>query len=85
MSLLPDLPSAAAPVCRGAPAGPLPGSACNVCLPEHPAPHPQPGGAHPAVWGHSLQNGPADRPLHRGVQRQETRREQDSLRAVGAG
>ena len=57
----------------------------HVCVPADPAAHSQPGGAHPAVRGHCVQNGPTGGSLHRAVQRPETRGLQNPLGAMGPG
>lgn len=80
-----DLSSPEAPVCRGAPAGPVPRPASHVCIPSLPATHSESGGADPALWRNSLQNCATGWYLHREVQRQETRGKQDPVWAVGAG
>lgn len=80
-----DLSSPEAPVCWGAPAGPVPRSACHVCVSALAAPHAEPGGADWALWRDSLQNCAAGGNLHREIQRQEARGKQDPVRAVGVG
>lgn len=72
----PDLSSPEALVCRGAPAGPVPKPASDVCVPAFSATHSESGGADPALWRDSLQNCPSGRYLHREVQRQNTRGQQ---------
>ncbi|XP_039640874.1 microcephalin isoform X3 [Perca fluviatilis] len=74
-----DLSSPEAPVCRGAPAGPVPRPASHVCVPSLPATHSESGGADPALWRNSLQNCATGWYLHREVQRQETRGKQDPV------
>ncbi|XP_031159678.1 microcephalin isoform X1 [Sander lucioperca] len=74
-----DLSSPEAPVCRGAPAGPVPRPASHVCIPSLPATHSESGGADPALWRNSLQNCATGWYLHREVQRQETRGKQDPV------
>lgn len=82
--LLPDLSSPEAPVSRGAPAGPVPKPAHHVRIPALPATHSEFGGADPTLWGNRLQNCAAGGHLHREVQRQKARGQQDPVRAVGA-
>ncbi|XP_044070302.1 microcephalin isoform X3 [Siniperca chuatsi] len=77
--LFPDLSSPEAPVCRGAPTGPVPKPASHVCVPALPAAHSESGGADPALWRNSLQNCAAGGYLHREVQWQETRGKQDPV------
>lgn len=82
--LLADLSTPEAPVCRGAPAGPVPEPAHHVRIPALPAPHSESGGADPTLRRNRLQNNAASRHLHREVQRQEARGQPDPFRAVGA-
>lgn len=82
---LTDLSSSEAPVCRWAPAGLVPGPARHVRVSALPAAPPQSGRAHPAVRRKSLQNRASGGNLHREVQRQETRGEQDAVWAVDSG
>lgn len=82
--LLADLSSPEAPVCRGAPAGPVPEPAHHVRIPPLPAPHSESGGADPTLWRHRLQNSAAGRHLHREVQWQKARGLPGAVRAVGA-
>lgn len=77
--LFPDLSPPEAPVCWGAPAGPVSKPAPYVCVPALPATHSESGGADPALWRNSLQNCAAGGYLHREVQRQETRGKQDPV------
>ncbi|XP_034753841.1 microcephalin isoform X2 [Etheostoma cragini] len=74
-----DLSSPEAPVCWGAPAGPVPRPASDVCVPSLTATHSVSGGADPALWGNSLQNCATGWYLHREIQRQETRGKQDPV------
>lgn len=80
-----DLSSPEAPICWGAPAGPVPRSACHVCVSALAASHAEPGGADWALWRDSLQNCAAGGNLHREIQRQEARGKQDPVWAVGVG
>lgn len=82
--LLADLSSPEAPVCRGAPAGPVSEPAHHVRIPALPAPHSESGGADPTLWRNRLQNSAAGRHLHWEVQRQKARGQPNPLRAVGA-
>lgn len=80
-----DLPPPAAPLSWGAPTGPVPGPPVDVCVPTVSATHSQSGGAHQALWRSRLPHCQASRDLHRGIQRQESRGNPLSVRAMGTG